>query len=95
MFGQHHEMPPRARHRNHHVRHDALVAALNIVMNNYLFKFGDTFWIQNNGAAMGAPPCPAGATVYFAHYEDDSCDVFSHHIIFYKRYIDDVVAIWL
>jgi hypothetical protein len=78
-----------------HVHHDALIAALNIVMNNNLFKFGDTFWIQNNGAAMGAPPCPAWATMYFAPYEDDSCDVFADHILFYKRYIDDVFGIWL
>ena len=33
--------------------------------------------------------------MYFAPYEDDSCDVFDDHILFYKRYIDDVFGIWL
>ena len=78
-----------------HVDHDALLAALGIVMHNNIFRFGDTYWVQNNGAAMGAPPCPAWAAMYFAPYEDDSCDVFSDQILFYVRYIDDVFGIWL
>jgi len=78
-----------------HVNHDALLAALEIVMSNNIFRFGDTYWRQNNGAAMGAPPCPAWATMYFAPAEDDSCDVFSDQILFYKRYIDDIFGIWL
>ena len=78
-----------------HVNHGALLDALEIVMSNNLFKFGDTFWLQNNGAAMGSPPCPAWATMYFARYEDASCDAFSDQILFYKRYIDNVFGIWL
>ena len=78
-----------------HVNHDALLAALEIVMSNNIFRFGDTWWRQNNGAAMGAPPCPPWAQMYFAPAEDDSCDVFSDHILFYKRYIDDIFGIWL
>lgn len=78
-----------------HVSHPALLDALRIVMTNNLFKFGDTYWIQNNGAAMGAPPCPPWSGMYFAPYEDDSCDVFSEYVTFQKRYIDDVFGIWL
>mmetsp|Transcript_13953 Transcript_13953/g.33748 ORF Transcript_13953/g.33748 Transcript_13953/m.33748 type:complete len:278 (-) Transcript_13953:8-841(-) len=44
---------------------------------------------------MGAPPCPSWAMMYFASREDDSCDVFSDSILYYKRYIDDVFGIWL
>ncbi|CAJ1951530.1 unnamed protein product [Cylindrotheca closterium] len=78
-----------------HVDHETLLSALSIVMNNNLFRFGDTYWLQNNGAAMGAPPCPSWAMMYFAPFEDDSCDIFSDHIVYYKRYIDDVFGIWL
>ena len=78
-----------------HVNHDTLLEALSIVMQNNIFRFGDTYWIQNNGAAMGAPPCPAWATMYFAPHEDNSCDVFSDNILYYKRYIDDIFGIWL
>ena len=77
-----------------HVDHGTLLSALAIVMNNNLFRFGDTYWRQNNGAAMGAPPCPSWAMMYFAPFEDDSCDIFSDHILYYKRYIDDVFGIW-
>jgi len=78
-----------------HVDHDTLISALSIVMNNNIFRFGDTYWVQDNRAAMGAPPCPSWAMMYFAPFEDDSCDVFSNHILYYKRYIDDVFGIWL
>lgn len=78
-----------------HVDHEALLAALEIVMSNNIFRFGDTWWRQNNGAAMGAPPCPPWAQLYFAPAEDDSCDVFSDFILFFKRYIDDIFGIWL
>ena len=78
-----------------HVCHDALIEGLRIVMFSNIFTFSDTYWRQRNGAAMGAPPLPAWATMYFAPFEDDACDVFSDQIQFYRRYIDDVFGIWL
>jgi hypothetical protein len=78
-----------------HVDHHMLYRALRLVMKGNYFTFGDTFWWQRNGAAMGAPPCPAWATLYFAAYEDMCCDLFQDELIFYKRYIDDVIGIWI
>ena len=81
-------------HEFQHVDHHMLHRALSLVMKGNYFTFGDTYWWQRNGAAMGAPPCPAWATIYFAAHEDNCCDLFDE-VIFYKRYIDDVIGIWL
>jgi hypothetical protein len=78
-----------------HVDHHMLHRALRLVMKGNYFTFGDTYWWQRNGAAMGAPPCPAWATLYFAAHEDNCCDLFNDEVICYKRYIDDVIGIWL
>ena len=34
----------------------ALNAALRLVMTHNIFRFGDTFWVQLTGTAMGTPP---------------------------------------
>jgi hypothetical protein len=34
----------------------AIFTALEMVMTNNLFQFGDTFWLQTNGTAMGVTP---------------------------------------
>jgi hypothetical protein len=35
---------------------EPIIAVLDIVMRNNLFRFGDTYWIQKTGTAMGTPP---------------------------------------
>lgn len=74
---------------------NALVDALKLVFCNNLFKFGDTFWKQISGTAMGTSPAPQWATIFFALYEDDLVPCWSRNIPFYKRFIDDVIGIWL
>ena len=71
----------------------AIVEALDIVMNNNLFQFGDMFFKQNTGTAMGAPPAPPWATIYMALSENQ---FLPHHknLKFYRRFIDDIIGIW-
>ena len=73
---------------------DALVDALRLIMDNNIFQFGDTFWHQLSGTAMGAPPAPPYATVAFGIHEETILTEFASTLIFYRRYIDDVFAIW-
>ena len=74
---------------------EALIEAMNIVFRNNLFKFGDTFWRQKSGTAMGTPPAPPYATIFYALHENDMLPRWSERVVFYKRFIDDVLGIWL
>jgi len=72
---------------------NALIFALRIVMNYNVFKFGDTFWLQIAGTAMGGPPAPNYATLYFAIWEVTIVPTFPE-LEFYERYINDGFSIW-
>ena len=74
---------------------DAVKDALNLIMRNNIFTFGDCTFKQLNGTAMGTPPAPPYATLYYAAHEDRFVNRWSAHLIFYKRFIDDVFGIWL
>jgi hypothetical protein len=64
-------------------------------MNNNIFMFGDTYWIQLKGTAMGTPAAPLYSILTFGHHENENIlNEFQHNILFYKRYIDDIFGIW-
>lgn len=74
---------------------EALMAALRLVMKNNIFTFGDTTWLQTQGTAMGTPPAPPWATLYYALCEEEFLATFKNYLFLYKRFIDDVLGIWL
>ena len=47
-----------------------LVKALQLLKRNNVFRFGNTFYRQRNGAAIGMPPASDMVTEFFAFYED-------------------------
>ena len=71
-----------------------ILEALEILMRHNLFKFGDTYWRQIDGTAMGAPPAPAYATIYYAIHEFKLLRQFQKFLFFYRHYIDDALVIW-
>lgn len=72
-----------------------LMSALRLIMFNNVFKFGDTFWHQQTGTAMGTPPAPPYATIFFAIHENRWIFNKFPSLLFYRRFIDDVIGIWL
>jgi len=69
---------------------------LQLVMDNNIFSFGDSYWLQLSGTAMGTPVACAYATVSFGQYENTTIlPKFSSNLLYYKRYIDDIFGIWL
>lgn len=69
---------------------------LTLVMKNNIFEFGDTYWLQLNGTAMGTAVACIYATLYFAWKEThDILPNFQKNLIFQRRYIDDVIGIWI
>ena len=42
-----------------------LMDTLILLMTTNVFQFGNTYWLQKVGTAMGAPPAPPWATIFF------------------------------
>ena len=76
-------------------QNEALIAALKLVMLNNIFSFSDMMFKQLNGTAMGTPPPPPYATIYYGLHESKFLPNHRQHVIFYKRFIDDIFSIWL
>lgn len=69
---------------------------LEIVMQNNIFSFADTFWLQLCGTAMGTPVACSYATITFGNYENTTLlPTYQDNLFFYRRYIDDIFGIWL
>ncbi len=65
-------------------------------MKNNVFTFGDTFWLQLKGTAMGTPAAPLYSIITFGMHENRHIlNQFQRNIFYYKRYIDDILGIWL
>ena len=65
-------------------------------MNNNIFSFADTFWWQRTGAAMGTPVACTYAMLSFGHHENvEILPTFQPNLIYYRRYIDDILGIWV
>ena len=73
-----------------------VLGCLRLIMKNNIFGFGDTFWLQKNGAAMGTSCAVNYAFLYMGLLEmRDLLKDFSFWMPFYARFIDDGIGIWL
>ena len=74
---------------------ELIIKALTIVMTTNIFRFGDTYWLQINGTAMGTPPAVAWAIIYYAiHKENTLLPRYTNNLSYYCRWINDVLGVW-
>ena len=74
---------------------EIIIKALEIVMKNNIFRFGDTYWLQINGTAMGTPPAVAWAIIYYAIHEDGTLlPRYKNNLPYYCQWIDDIIGVW-
>ena len=78
-----------------HLPIDIILTGLELLMTNNVFQFGDCFFYQQTGTAMGTPPACCYATIYYAVHERFLFTKYTDHLFFYRRYIDDVVGVWV
>ena len=69
--------------------------ALCLLMTNNVFPFVDTYWLHKVVTAMGAPPAPPQATIFFGIHKDTVLAHFVDILQMYHCFIDDVLGIWL
>ncbi len=75
---------------------DLFLLVLETIINTNIFTFGDTFWHQLNGTAMGTPATPLYLILTLGHHKNSTIlHTFHHNLLYYKRYIDDVLGIWI
>ena len=79
---------------NNEYPQDAVRAALRLIMTMNIFTFGDLTLKQLNGTAMGTPPAPPYATIYYGIHEEKFLPHHAQRVIFYRRFIDNVISIW-
>ncbi|XP_073442130.1 uncharacterized protein [Dendrobates tinctorius] len=73
------------------------IELLTLVLTKNYFLFGDTFYLQTKGTAMGSNVAPPYANTFMATFEEDIVypdPSFKTHCKLWKRFIDDIFCIW-
>jgi hypothetical protein len=75
---------------------DFVVAALEEIMKNNIFQFGDTYWRQIRGCAMGTSAAVNYAYLYVGLLEVKRLlPNYKNNLLFFKRFIDDGIGVWI
>ena len=65
-------------------------------MNNCMFKFGSTWWLQRIGTAMGTPCACIYAILFFAYFERTILlRKYRQNLLLFVRQIDDIFGVWV
>ena len=74
----------------------AINTVMEVVMCNNIFEWGDSYFFQLLGTAMGTSAACMWATIVFAVHEMLSLiPKFNNKLLLFLRFIDDIVGIWI
>lgn len=72
---------------------ELICEGLELVMKNNIFQFDDCYFHQQKGTAIGTSVACAYSTIYFSYHEEEKLPAYGAYILFYKRFIDDLMAV--
>ncbi len=79
-----------------HLKPQALIEALHLIMHNNRMRFGNLYVHQHKGIAMGMAPAPSIANLFVAIYKETHIPPLpTSSLLFLRRFIDDGFGIWL
>ena len=61
---------------------------------NTHFMFNGDLYDQIDGVAMGSPLGPVLANLFMGFHESNWINEFTGNVIFYRRYVDDIFAVF-
>ena len=75
---------------------EAVIEAMTIIMTNNIFEFGNMYFLQLLGTAMGTSSAVMWATLYYAYHEVHTL-IPKHggNLLYFRRFIDDIFGIWI
>ena len=75
---------------------EAVLEAMQKIMINNIFEFGDCYFLQLLGTTMGTSAAVMWATLYYAYHEVHT--LLPRHgssLSYFQRFIDDIFGIWV
>jgi hypothetical protein len=75
---------------------ELVMTLLRLVMTNNVFQFDDCWFHQQNGTAMGTSVACIYATIYYSYHEETHIlSTYRSPLRYYRRFIDDILGIWI
>ena len=75
-----------------------IINLLNVLLKQNYFRYKDKYFYQKDGLAMGSPISCLLAEIYMNHFENtyvfNKNNAHQNNIIFYTRYVDDILLIY-